>query len=112
VHEHHVDGDAVQPGAELGLAAEVFQALVGLDEDLLDDVFKVGPGAEHAVDEAGDIGAAALVQLPERRRLAGCGARDEPLLVGDGGLHFAGPASAREPGEGRDESHLRDGSTH
>ena len=68
VHEHDVDRDAVEPGAELGLAAEVLQALVGLDEDLLDDVFQVAARAEHPVDEARDVGAVPLVERCGRRR--------------------------------------------
>src|SRR5262249_32355856 len=66
VHEDDVDRDAMQPGAELGLAAEVFEAPVDLDEHFLDDVLEVSPAAEHAVHEAGDIGAVTVVELAER----------------------------------------------
>ncbi len=80
VHEHDVDRDAVQPGAELRLPAEVLQALVDLDEDLLDDVLEVAPAPEHAVDEAGDVGAVALVELPEGGGVPRRSPRNEPLF--------------------------------
>jgi len=82
VHEHDVHRDAVQPGAELRLAAEVFQALVDLDKDFLDDVIEVAASPEHAAHQARHVGPVALVKSPERGCVAGGRPRDEALLVG------------------------------
>ncbi len=51
-----VDGDAVEIGGELGIAAKFGECAVEAEEDLLGKVFDVGSGAGEAVEGAEDEG--------------------------------------------------------
>ncbi len=81
VHQDDVDRDAMQPRSELGLAAEVREALVDLDEHFLDDVFEVVASAEHSVREAGDPLAVRFVETPKGVGVSTGSPRDELCLV-------------------------------
>ncbi len=100
MHEHHVDRDAVNPGAELGLVAEVLQASKHLDEDFLHHVVDVCRSIEHPVDEAGDVVPMALIERSEGCRVCLCRAADEVSLIGHG---WCGDTSE---GDGRSGTHF------
>jgi len=49
--EQMIDGDAIEPGAEPGLAAKAGEGLDGFEEDLLSSVFGIGAAMEHVKGE-------------------------------------------------------------
>ena len=54
VGQGHVDRDAVQPGGEVGIAAEGVELTDDLQEHILGDVLGVGVVAEHSPREVVD----------------------------------------------------------
>jgi hypothetical protein len=76
VHEHDVDGDAMKPCGELRLAAEIFEAAMDLEEDLLDDVFELGARADHSKHESRNFGAVSKEELSESLAIPSLAARD------------------------------------
>ena len=113
VHEDDVDRDAMQPRGELRLPAKVLQALVHLNEYLLDHVLEVAPRADHPIDEARDVLAMALVNLPEGARIPAGGVGDELFLVGRATVHRGpGARNVREAGQLPDHRALHDRGTH
>jgi purine-nucleoside phosphorylase len=108
VHEHHVDCYAMQPGRELGLSAEVFEATVDLEKDLLDQILEVDAWAGHAKDEPRHFRSVKKKELTKCGRIPPLAARDDFVDVGhstkaspndepvlgqkgqDYGLHFSG----------------------
>ncbi len=81
VVEAAVAGDPVEPGAEVDLALVGEHRPVGVDEDLLQDVFGVLRRAQHLAAEAEQ---AALVAVDDRLEGAGVAAprhRDQLLVA-------------------------------
>jgi hypothetical protein len=76
VHEHDIDRHAVQPRRELGLSAEVFQAAMNLEEDLLNDVFEIGARSDHAKHESRDFGTMSKEELSKSLAIPSLAARD------------------------------------
>ncbi len=94
---------------------EVLQALVNLDEDLLNDVLEVAAGAEHPVHEPGDVDAMAVVQASEGVRVAGDGTGDQLVLARQAGLHGSGrgkPLHAHDSSQRQDARHVCDARIH
>jgi hypothetical protein len=77
VHEHDVHREPVEPRRETSIAAKVPDALVHLQEDLLNEIFEVVRSTGHPVHEARDVVAVPLEQLPERVGVAALAPRYE-----------------------------------
>ena len=86
--QRDVDAEAVEPGRELGVAAEAADRAEDLDEHLLQHVLEIAAtGAEHAMQVARDLGAVQAVELAERFLVAALAAGDQVGLrrwIGDG----------------------------
>jgi hypothetical protein len=85
VHEDEVDGEAVEPGGESGLAAEAAEFAEEVEEGFLGHIFGFGDVAEHAEAEGVDAAFMQGVELGESIGVAVFGAFD--------GLGFAGNGS-------------------
>ena len=83
MHEHQVDGEAVQPGGEGGLAAEAAELAEEVEEGLLGHVLGLGYVAEHAQTEGVDATLVQRVELCESVRVAVLGALDGICFAGD-----------------------------
>jgi hypothetical protein len=71
----------MEPGRELRLAAEIFQAPMNLQEDLLDDVFELGARADHSKHQAPDLGAVTKKELSESLAIPSLAARDHFVWI-------------------------------
>ena len=104
-HEHHVHRHAVKPGGELRLAAELGEAFVDLEEDLLHHVLGVSRGAEHPEHEARYVATVTPEQLGEGDAITLLRATDELVhvrRVARGRLcHGHQPIDPRGRGRGR-----------
>jgi hypothetical protein len=76
VHQNDIDGHAVEPGRELRLTAEIFEAPMNLEEDFLDDVFELGARAHHPKHQAAYLGAVSKEELSESLAIPTLAARD------------------------------------
>jgi hypothetical protein len=76
-----VDGDAIEPGTELGFSAEAREGGDGFEEDFLGGVFGVGAAMEHAEGEVEDPREVACDEKFELVAVGGEGAGEE-LFVG------------------------------
>ena len=84
VHEDEVDGEAVQPGGEGGLAAEAAELAEEVEERLLGHVLGFGDVAEHAQAEGVDAALVQGVELGEGFGVAVFGGLDGFGFAGDG----------------------------
>jgi hypothetical protein len=82
VHEDEIDGEAMQPGGEGGLAAEAADLAEEVEEGLLGHVFGFGDVAEHAQAEGVDAAFVEGVELGEGSA--------SPFLARFDGFGFAG----------------------
>ena len=94
-----VDRDSVDPRRELRLPAERADRLEDLDEDLLREVLRLGPVAEHPQDEREDAPLVGPHERVERSLVARHEPLDEPRLVLArlAGRHRDRRAAARRP---------------
>src|SRR5207249_4946622 len=98
-----VEGNAVEPGIEAGVALEAVEVLVSPREGLLHDIEGVFPVPEHAYRERGHPALVPLDQLAERVPITLTGAQDElPIARRHGPQTSDGPQAAdihgrREP---------------
>ena len=83
-HERIVGGDAVDPGAERRLPAEVLEVLVGGEEGVLGDLRRVRLGPGHPEGEAVDLVLLALHQGLEGGDVALLGALEQLVRVENG----------------------------
>src|SRR5205823_4834837 len=74
--------DAVQPAAELRLAAEERQLLVGVEEGFLQHFLRVGLRAGHAQGQPVELPLVAVHRLLERLRVALLGALYQLAVAG------------------------------
>jgi hypothetical protein len=81
VHQNDVHGDSIQPRGEPGLALEVADAPVDLQEDLLHQIFHVGALRAHASGEPRDLLAVLLEELAEGEAVAFLASRNEVRRV-------------------------------
>ncbi len=81
MHEHGIDGDAIQPSRELRIALKVLKGTINLDKYVLNDVFHFRNRAEHSLHDASHIPTMSMKQLAERGFIA-------QLATGDQGVHF------------------------
>lgn len=72
-----VDGNAIEPGAELCLASKAREGLDGFEQDLLGGVFSIGAAMEHAEREVEDPGEVPGQQHFELIAFASVGAGNE-----------------------------------
>ena len=79
--EAAVAGDPVEPRAQVDLALVGQHRPVGVDEDLLQDVFGVLGGAEHLAAEAEQAALVAVDDRLEGAGVAGAGHRDQVLVA-------------------------------
>ena len=79
--EAAVAGDPVEPRAQVDLALVGEHRSVGVDEDLLQDVFGVLGGAEHLPAEAEQAALVAVDDRLEGAGVAGAGHRDQVLVA-------------------------------
>lgn len=79
-----VDGDAIEPGAELGFCAESWEGLDGFEEDLLGGVFGVGLTVEHTEGDVEEPGEMAGEEEFELGVITGVRGRDELFVGGVG----------------------------
>src|SRR5690606_22089455 len=77
-----VDGDAINPGAELGVAAELSDGFEDLDEDLLGHVLRFVAPPEHAEHQREHAVLVELNELVERSLVVRPQALDELTLAG------------------------------
>jgi len=81
--ERLVDGDAIKPGAELGLALEAADVAMGLDKRFLDDVVGQRRVVQDALDTAPETGVLLPVEFTPGRFVA----RAEALQKIGRGVH-------------------------
>jgi hypothetical protein len=81
VHEHDVDGKAMEPSGEAGVAPEVFDTSKNVNEGFLNEVFEISFGAEHTEDETSNIGAMFVVQLAVGGGVSSLAAGNELMRV-------------------------------
>ena len=91
VHEDQVDGEAMQPGGEGGLAAEAADLAEEMEEGLLGHVFGFRDVAEHAQAERVDAALVQGVELGEGFGIAVLGGFDGFGFAGDGRIALEEP---------------------
>ena len=94
--EDHIDGQAMEPGAEGGLAAEGAELLPRPDEDVLRDLvgFLI---AQHPADQAVDPCDVRAIEPLERAGIAAGGQRRiHRIRIGPSGLHLRAALQLRE----------------
>lgn len=78
--EAKVDGDAIEPGGEAGVAAEAAELAVGLEEGVLREVGGIREGAGHAIGEGVYHALVAFDELRKRLMIAMLALANPPLL--------------------------------
>ena len=76
-HQALVDGDAGQPGRELGVALELIEFLVGLEEGILGDVFGVFAVLGNVLGDAKDLPLVLADELGECGCISSAGSLDQ-----------------------------------
>ena len=82
VVEAAIDAEPVEPSAEGGAAFELVDLVVGLQEDLLQQVLGIGAVLKHSEREAENTRAVTLIERFERVDISGSQSRHEELVFG------------------------------